>query len=100
MKGIPKVLSTKADYMNILALFSADECRPHFKKLLNSRYHFVVEGELLEGDDGITDKDHKVTMEVTENGVTRYQMVRVENPNAKLFKIGFTVSEIESILQN
>ncbi len=100
MRGIPKILATKVDYMNILQLYSIEECRPYFLDLLNDRYHFVIQGELQDGDDGITDSEHKVSVDETEEGIKRYQLERVENPNAKIFRIGFSVSEVESILQN
>ena len=56
-------------------------------------------GDLSPDDAGITDSTHRVRTEKNLDGVTiKYQQVLQEDPNCKLFRLGFTQAEVESAL--
>ena len=71
--------------------------------LLADRFIWQKTSNLADIADGITDVNHRViSEEEIIDGETRtvyYQMEEVENPNAQVFRLGFTVSEIERIIQ-
>ncbi len=96
MKGIPKHLATRQDYLNIKDWFEKSEWGPRFQELINNRYIWVEVGP-IEGD-GVTDDTHKVSMGIVEGEDAPVQLELQEDPNAKIFRLGFTVSEIESYL--
>jgi hypothetical protein len=70
--------------------------------LLDGRFVFVKDSELAEGETGLEDTTHRVDsehvpdpddpMDAEKGTVRRWQMVLEEDPNAFLFKIGFTSS--------
>lgn len=103
MRGCPKTFETKMDYQNGLKLYP-EQVRSSLRQLIASRFVFVKERELEDSEEGITDENHMVMTE-TENGseddsgkTKRWQMVKQEDPNARLFRLGFTVKEAESLL--
>jgi hypothetical protein len=77
-----------------------DLAKQYLKNLLDGRFYFVKDHELDEGTAGVEDVTHRVDSEHTpdpddpmnmEKGtIKRFQMVLEEDPNAFMFKIGFT----------
>jgi hypothetical protein len=77
-----------------------DSAKRYLKSLLDSRFSFVKERELSDGETGLEDAFHRVDseripdpddpMNPEAGTVQRRQMVLAEDPNAFLFKIGFT----------
>ena len=77
-----------------------DMTKRYLESLLDGRFQFVKDRKLTTGQPGIEDATHRVDSEYTpdpndpmdkEKGTTeRWQMVLEEDPNAYLFKIGFT----------
>lgn len=101
MRGFPKTLNSKTDYIYIKENFSAEQWKPAWQALLDSRLDWFNMGE-VEQEKGITDKTHKVVESepVGESGATVfYQFELRENPTCKLLKIGFTVEEVEEALK-
>lgn len=101
MKGLPKTLNDKHDYLYAKDNFPEDYWRPEFQHLLDSRFCWYFVENLSRADSGITDDTHKVvenhsTGEQEETTYAQYELR--ENPNAKIFRIGFTVAEVEEIL--
>jgi hypothetical protein len=96
MKGIPKHLATRQDYLNIKDWFDRSKWGPRFRELIDNRYIWVETGP-VEGD-GVTDDTHKVSMGIIDGEEAPIQLELQEDPNAKIFRLGFTVSEIESYL--
>lgn len=101
MKGFPKFLNTKQDYLNVINLFPEDKWKPKLQALLDERIRWVNEGLLVEDDPGITDETHKVREDLDEQGVVsqRYQLHYKEDPNSRLFRLGFTVEEAQALIE-
>ena len=100
MKGFPKSLSSKEDYIYIRDNFAEDQWRPEWQALLDSRMDWLNVGETTKKK-GITDETHKVVEQepVEEGGTTIYYQFELrENPTCKLLTLGFTVEEVEAAL--
>jgi hypothetical protein len=84
--------------------------KDYLQNLLEGRFYFVKDHELETDDLGVTDATHRVDEERTpdpnepmntESGtITRYQMLLQEDPNAFIFKIGFTTAAQAQTLLN
>ena len=72
-----------------------DETREYLQKLLDARFVWRRTGAIAEGSAGLQDETHRVMR--TESGLEQFELV--EDANAKIFRIGFTVSEVEEILK-
>ena len=101
MKGYPQHLNTKADYMYVRANFPREQWLPDFQALLDSTHDWFFEKHLGTKEDGLNDSTHKVVeFENTETKEITYdQYVLKEYNNAPLFKLGFTVEEVEKLIQ-
>jgi hypothetical protein len=74
--------------------------KEYLQNILNGRFYFVKDHELEANESGVTDDTHRVDeehipdskdpMNMELGTVVRYQMVLQEDPNAFIFKIGFT----------
>ena len=95
MRGFPRTISTKNDIQNLLQLYP-DETREYLQKLLDTRFVWRSTGAITEGTAGVQDATHRVMR--TESGLEQFELV--EDANAKIFRIGFTVSEVEEMLKN
>ena len=97
MVGFPKFLNTKEDYEFVRANFPKEQWESDFKALLNERYEWFNLGE-IEGE-GVTDDTHKVVEDKRDDEtVVRYQYEYKENENARIYRLGYTVEEVENIL--
>lgn len=94
MNGYPKILNTKQDYLNCVADYP-EETKKSLQDLLDNRYKWEDKGEIKTGDIPIDDETHSII--VDEDG-KQCQLELVEDTNAKLFRIGFTVEEVEEII--
>lgn len=101
MKGFPKHLNTRYDVEYCFEHYPA-ETKAFLTQKLAEVKQWLVTGKLAEGDVGKTDKTHKV-VEVkdkeTDKVTERYQYEYKDDPNCKLFKLGFTVKEAEKLLK-
>lgn len=100
MKGFPKHLNSKKDYLYIKAHFDRELWLPEFKKLLDSRFDWFFDKDLESKDEGIEDATHKIVeTSDTETQTIKYaQYEWKENETAKIFRIGFTVAEVEELM--
>lgn len=101
MKGLPKTLNSKQDYLYLKENTSKEYYVPFFQELLDSRFGWYFE-KYIEKEEGIEDDTHKIVEEnnMGESEETIYaQYVWKENENAKIFRIGFTVEEVEEIIE-
>ena len=97
MVGYPKFLNTKEDYEFVRANFPKEQWESDFKALLNERYEWFNLGE-IEGE-GVTDDTHKVVEDKRDDEtVVRYQYEYKVNENARIYRLGYTVEEVEAIL--
>ncbi len=100
MIGYPKNLNTKEDYEYVRKNFPKDEWTPAFQDLLDTVNEWFNLGALADGETGTVDDTHKVTEDRREDTdvVTRTQWEYKENPDAKIFQLGYTVAEVKAIL--
>lgn len=93
MRGLPKFFNTKQDYLNCLAVFT-EETKAELKKLLDYRFSWfdvaVIEDELTELG---------VNQRVVDVGGEKMLQEEKEDPNARIFQLGFTVAEVEELLK-
>lgn len=96
MKGLPKSLNSKSDYMYVYNHMNENYYKPIFKALLDSKdaWFFVEE---LKDKNGIVDDTHKVVEDEENKTFSQYELR--ENPNAKIFRLGFTVEEVQEIIE-
>ena len=92
MRGFPKHLNSKQDYLNCLSDYPA-ETKVELQRLLDSR--FVWQDTAIIENEGITDDTHRVIE--TEDG--KIQQELVEDINAEIFRLGFTVEEVEELIK-
>lgn len=96
MVGYPKTLNTKADYEFVRKNFPKDKWGKDFQNLLDTRLAWFNTGVIVDGQTGVTDDTHKVVED--EQTKQKYQYVYKENEGAKIFSIGYTVDEVEKII--
>lgn len=94
-------LNSKNDYFYIIDHFPSEIWKPKFQALLEQRMQWLNVGKLEEGQIDKIDETHKVIKLKDENSgevKERYQYEYKEDPNCRLFKLGFTVKEVEDLL--
>lgn len=101
MIGYPKVLNTRADYDVVRAAFPPEQWKPSWQRLVEPENYmawFPVR-ELAAGETGLTDDTHRVVEHgMPEDPGPRWQEEWREDPDAKIFQLGFTVAEVEAAL--
>ena len=99
MIGYPSTLNDRADYEYVRENFQKPEWKQDFQDLIDTVYEWFNIGKLKDGEEGITDEVHKVVIDEREGaGTVRHQYEYKENPNAKIFRLGYTVAEVKEIL--
>lgn len=96
MRGYPKHLNTKSDYERVIENFPREQWEPDLQALLDTRWVWLPTGELAEGDPGEFVEGEKTVIENDDGTRTQYE--KQENQNAKIFRIGYTVAEVEELL--
>jgi hypothetical protein len=103
MIGFPKHLNSRQDYENIVRDFGyCLEVKAAYQALLNTDKHYVFDRELAVGKqpDG-PEPEYKVMSEELPDGtVKRVQYRLVDNPNSKLKQLGFTIEEVEEVINH
>jgi hypothetical protein len=98
MRGIPKHLNTRFDY-EFIKNQNLSGWQTQYQALLDTRQNWFKTADLALEDAGIADATHRVRTETDLDGVTiKYQQELQEDPNCKLFRLGFTQAEVESAL--
>lgn len=101
MHGFPRQLSSKYDYEYVRKHFPADQWRPAWARLLAGRFSWLDTAILKETDAGVRDGTHRVIERETPNGAEeRIQQEIQEDPNAHIFRMGFTVEEVARALES
>ncbi len=99
MNGYPQTLNDRADYDYVRENFPKSDWEKDYQNLLDTVYEWFNLGKLADGEEGVTDETHKVvTCEMCDEKAERYQYEYKENPDARIFRLGFTVDEVKSIL--
>ena len=102
MRGFPKALNTKDDYLYIKENFDKELWQPEYQNLLDtlSDWFFVrvldTDEEAPEGDNYkvIENEQGEGEEKTTARSLYEYK----ENEHAKLFELGFTVDEVKKVL--
>lgn len=99
MIGYPKHLNTREDYLYVKENFPREQWEGDFQALLDSYKDWFFAGTLESAEAGVNDDTHMVVDEVHEDGTTSWSQYELkENPAAKIFRLGFTVEEVEGLL--
>jgi hypothetical protein len=101
MKGYPKHLNTREDYEYVKAHFPKKYWQKDFKLLLDVMRWYPL-GEYASDEGLVVDDTHKIDAQITGTGDEQkttylYSELR-QDPNAKIFQIGYTIEEVEGIL--
>lgn len=101
MKGYPSSLNTKEDYLYVRANFPREQWLPDFQHLLDSRKDWFFVSHLPDKESGVTDDTHKVveSQDMDSDTVTYDQYELRDNPTAKIYRLGFTVEEVEELMK-
>ena len=100
MKGMPKHWNTKKDVMVSLD-HSPDQTKAYLQTFVDGIEKWMTDRKLDEGESGIEDDTHKIKEikdEETGEVVERYQLEWKEDPNCKLYRLGFTKDEAQSVI--
>jgi hypothetical protein len=119
MRGFPTYFNTKQDVLNVIAVYPV-ETKAFLKRCLDERFswlpsktkkqEFLVAGKkasfssaqkMAKGEKSVIDATHRVVEikdEATKEVTERYQEEYREDPNCQLFRLGFTVDEVEKLL--
>lgn len=92
--GKTKYLNSRYDYLYVKEHY--DNWKEYWQELYDSR---MIWANVELFGDGIEDNTHRLiqSQDEQENPLTIQQVLQVD-PNAKLFRIGFTESEVEEAL--
>jgi hypothetical protein len=110
MQNITSVIVNSVEDIKNLRKENPQLAKEYLQNLLNGRFYFVKDHELEMDDPGVTDATHRVdeeripdpddSMNMEKGTITRHQMIIKEDPNAFMFKIGFTTSAQAQALLN
>lgn len=102
MRGFPKHLNTKEDYLFVKDNFDRELWLPEFQALLDTMRDWVFIRQLEKESDGIVDETHKVVTQfpiVNDGSPVTYAQYELQViPTAPIFELGFSVQEVESIV--
>lgn len=99
MKGFPKHLNTKQDYIFVRENFPPEQWQPVWKELLESELNWFCTDKLANASAGLTDATHKVVESVTDDGQAEYYQYELRTDrNSKMQRLGFTVEEVKAAL--
>jgi len=103
MHDIPHTLQTRADYDRALEMartgaVQPGRAAPHFAGLLASRFSYEFDRELTEDEQPDGEAPEYLIIEDSEDQ-SRRQLVRREQPTARIFALGYSVAEVEQILE-
>lgn len=104
MKGFPKHLNTKQDYIYIKDNFPKEEWQPVWKSLLENTKNWFCTGTLTDKNTGKTDSTHKIVESASREGeeekVVYYQYELQTDKSCDLLRLGFTEEEVKSAIKS
>lgn len=103
MQGIPKILQTREDFDLTLALARDGEAHKpavarHFVGLTESARHYVFDKTLTADENPAGPMPDYCVTEPSEQDPVRRQLKLSIDPQARLFSLGYTLAEVESIV--
>lgn len=104
MRGFPKWINSREDCEYVQQHFPATQWVPVFQRLLATVKDWFYVKELSDKADGLEDATHKIvesqSFSAKGDSETIYSQYEYrENPNAELFRFGYTVPEVEAIVR-
>lgn len=107
MRGAPKWFNTKQDVMNCLSSNNAEQiaaAKKFLQAILDNRFTHEVVREVLDTEsiESIVLEDGQWVVETQDEenpNVTHLILHSIEDPNCRLFRLGFTVEEVQTLLQ-
>lgn len=101
MQGFPKVIATKQDVENLITDYP-QELILFLQGLLENRKIWQVTSELDDPEEGITDETHMVHTDLAAMGMPEkyFQMEYKNDPNSKIYRMGYTVVEVEALIES
>jgi len=100
MRGFSKVLNSRQDYENIVSDFGyTAKVKRSYQGLLNTAEKYEFDKELAaESDRTGPAPEYKVMTQEEEGTEKIVQFKLVDNPNGKIFRLGFTVDEVQEVI--
>ena len=100
MRGFPKVLNSRQDYENVINDFGYTvKVKRAYQGLLNTAKKYEFDKELAaESDRTGPEPEYKVMTQEEEGTEKIVQFKLVDNPNGKIFRLGFTVNEVQEVI--
>ena len=97
----PTWFNIKQDYYNTIPQYPI-ETKAALQALLDSRMVWFNVKTIEEKTEGITDKTHRVieSQSLEKDEEVYYQQELKEDPNARLFRMGFTVKEVQGLIDS
>ena len=99
MRGFPKVLNSRQDYENVVNDFGyTAKVKRAYEGLLNTAEKYEFDKELAaESDRTGPAPEYKVmTQEEEKEKIVQFKLV--DNLNGKIFRLGFTVEEVQEVI--
>lgn len=100
MHGFPKYLSTKQDVLNVMQEYPK-QTKKFLQELLDTKDVWMLVRKLDLDEEGVQDETHKVVTNddpETKDIVEKYQYEFKEDPNGTIFRMGFTVQEVQLLV--
>lgn len=100
MKGFPKHFNSKKDIIFCLDKWP-EQVKNYLQTLLDNRHSWLIDYKMNLTETGIEDDTHTVREiydDKTEELTEKYQMIYKEDPNCKLFRLGFTVQQAQNLI--
>lgn len=100
MRGFPKVLNSRQDYENIVSGFGyTEKVKRAYQGLLNTAEKYKFDKELAaESERTGPAPEYKVMTQEEEGTEKIVQFKLVDNTDGKIFKLGFTIDEVEEVI--
>lgn len=103
MHGIPRILQTREDFDLALAAARSGEADKtivagHFKGLIEAAHYYAFDRYLADGEAPDGAPPEYWVIEPTEYQPQRRQEKRTLDPEARLFKLGYSLAEVEAII--
>lgn len=102
MKGLPKHMNSKYDYLYIKETLPDDEWKPYWRALLTESKTWVDLGEINESE-AVTDNAHKIEHFTEKNNdgtekATVHQYELRTDMSSDMIRLGFTAAEVRTAL--
>lgn len=100
MIGFPLHLNTKHDYQFIHDHFPSAKWQLPWQALLDTKDAWLMTDLLQDEQSGVEDVTHRIeAVDLPGGALEYYQYEFKEDPNALIFRLGFTAIEVEDTLK-